>query len=147
MNATAERYMTEIVDPTIGDFEANPTSVRHAFLACVVTYHSIDYLTHPTKPASRRKKFRAVSPEFAIVDRVAHAFKHVETGHAKSLNHQPLKADDVFERPPARCGQMRCGLSRLGDTSGGVTINSETNHDLLRTVKKAAEFLRAKAAG
>lgn len=147
MNATAERYMTEIVDPTIGDFEANPTSVRHAFLACVETYHTVDHLAHPKKPGNELKLFRDKSPEFAVVDRVAHAFKHVKAGDARNQHISPLRADDVIERPPARCGQMRCGLSRLGDTSGGVTINSETNYDLLRTVKKAAEFLRAKAAG
>jgi len=30
-----ERYFEQIVDPTIAGFEANPTSVRHAFLAAV----------------------------------------------------------------------------------------------------------------
>jgi hypothetical protein len=31
-----ERYLKEMVQPTVDDFEANPTSRRHAFLACVV---------------------------------------------------------------------------------------------------------------
>jgi hypothetical protein len=39
-----ERYVDEIVAPTINDFEENPTSVRHAFLGCVATFHAIDYL-------------------------------------------------------------------------------------------------------
>jgi hypothetical protein len=40
----AQEYITKIVEPTIKDFEENPVSVRHAFLACVVVFHSIDYL-------------------------------------------------------------------------------------------------------
>ena len=35
------RFITEIVDPTVQEFVANPGSVRHAFLACVVTFHSL----------------------------------------------------------------------------------------------------------
>ncbi len=38
-----DRYFEQIVDPTIKDFEANPTSVRHAFLAAVAVFHTIDY--------------------------------------------------------------------------------------------------------
>jgi len=39
-----ERYLGEVVEPTIKDLEANRTSVRHAFLACVVTFHAVDDL-------------------------------------------------------------------------------------------------------
>jgi hypothetical protein len=141
---TLDRYMTEIVEPTISDFEANPTSVRHAFLACVVTYHSIDYLTRPKRPASRRESFRQESPEFATVDRIAHAFKHVEAGHPQSAHFQPLKAGDVIERPPAKWGIALWGLSRWGDAIGGVTIKNEHKRDLLEIVKGAAEFVRAR---
>jgi hypothetical protein len=137
------RYMTEIVEPTISDFEANPTSVRHAFLACVVTFHSIDYLTHPKKPKSRRELFRQESLEFAMVDRLAHAFKHVRTGDEKSAHIQPLKAEDVIERPPAIWDEAVWGLSRWDDAIGGVTIKNEHERDLLEIVKRAAEFVRA----
>jgi hypothetical protein len=34
------RFLTEIVDPTVKEFEANSGSPRRAFLACVVTFHS-----------------------------------------------------------------------------------------------------------
>jgi hypothetical protein len=135
--------MTEIVEPTISDFEANPTSVRHAFLACVVTFHSLDYLTHPERPASHRQWFRQASPEFAMIDRIAHAFKHVQTGHDKSALVQPLKAEDVIERPPAIWGKAVWELSRWGDSIGGVTIKNDHERDLLEIVKRAAEFVRA----
>jgi hypothetical protein len=52
------RYLDEFVDPTIKDFQGNPTSIRHAFLACVVTFHAIDYLTPPgRRPRNLRQKF------------------------------------------------------------------------------------------
>jgi hypothetical protein len=68
------RYLNEIVEPTIEDFKNNPTSERHAFLACVVVYHVIDYLAHP-KREQQLQKFRKECPEFETVDLVAHAFK------------------------------------------------------------------------
>jgi hypothetical protein len=139
----ANRYMTKIVEPTISDFEVNPTSVRHAFLACVVTYHSLDYFTHPKKAASRLQSFRKKSPEFATVYRIAHAFKHVQTGNIKSALVQPLKAEDVIERPPANWGEAVWDLSRWGDATGGVTIKNDHERDLLKIVKRAAEFVRA----
>src|SRR5690242_18651604 len=94
-----ERYFEQIVDPTIADLEANPTSVRQAFLAAAAVFHAIDYLA-PKGSAGLRTAFRKQSPEFAIVDRIAHAFKHVETGHPDNPNNQPLSAEGVIARPP-----------------------------------------------
>jgi hypothetical protein len=137
------RYMIEIVAPTIGDFETNPTSPRHAFLACVVTFHAIDYLTYPKKAATRRKLFGGESPEFALVDRVAHAFKHVKAGHEESAQ-RPLNAGDVIVRPPGFWDIAVWDLSRWDDPVGGITIKGEHEHDFLDVVKQAAEFLRTK---
>src|SRR5258708_6319056 len=96
-----EQFLDEVVEPTIADFEANPTSRRHGFLACVATFHGVDYLAHPRKPQALRQKFTAESPDFAIVDRVAHAFKHVVSGHEASPKRPPLRAAEVIPRPPA----------------------------------------------
>jgi hypothetical protein len=75
-----ERYFEQIVDPTIADFEANPTSVRHAFLAAVVVFHAIDYLPRETASSSSlRNRFRNECADFAIVDRIAHAFNERPT--------------------------------------------------------------------
>lgn len=143
MNETALRYLKEIVDPTISELEADPTSVRRAFLACVATFHTIDYLLDKTQ--NSREKFRNDSLAFATVDRVAHAFKHSKAGNENSANNQPLKSSAVIARPPARCGQMICGLSKLGDGTGGVTIAGEIGNDILQALKSAADFLRRKA--
>jgi hypothetical protein len=138
----AKQYDTEIVQPTIADLESNPRSRRHAL--CVATFHMIDYVTHPASPAQRRGAYCLESPEFALIDRVAHAAKHVE--HPLSPTRPPLAAGQVIERPPVFWGQMVWDLSRWDDMTGGVTIAGEHQLDLLAAVKKAAEFLRTKIA-
>lgn len=122
MSAEAESYLRNIVDQTISDFEKHPTSRRHAFLACLVTFHCIDYLAFPGKSGNLRKQFKNESMDFALVDRVTHAFKHVESGSPESAQNRPLRVAAVFERPPRRAGIMQAGLSRLGDPVGGVGI-------------------------
>jgi hypothetical protein len=132
-----ERYLDEIVDPTIKDFEQNPTSVRHAFLACVVTFHAIDYLAYPRKSRTLRQQFQKASPDFAHVDEVAHAFKHVAVG---GRGNPKLRAHEVISRPPFIWGVGVWGKSRWG--GGGVTLDREPDVDLLEVVKRAAAFLR-----
>jgi hypothetical protein len=141
-----DRYFEQIVEPTIENFEANPTSVRHAFLAAVVVFHAIDYLPHRTaSSASLRNKFRKECADFAIVDRIAHAFKHVETGHTDNPQNQPLSARGVVARPPMYYGVSGAyGLSRWNDPVGGVTLDGDRRVDVLVAVKKAVEFLRSK---
>ncbi len=138
----AERYMDEIVDPTIADCEANPTSRRHAFLACVALFHAIDYLQYPDRDGNLRKRLRDESIDFACVDRVAHAFKHVASGHPNDPSNRPLKAEEVISRPPAIFGQAILDLSRWDDATGGVTLDRDRELDLLATMKGAAAFLR-----
>jgi hypothetical protein len=121
----AKQFADEIVEPTIIEFEKEPWLRRRAFLACVVTNHLVDYI-----PGSSRQKYRCECPAFAAVERSANAFKHKST-----CGRRPLRAEQVFSRPPARAGEMRAGLSRFGDTEG---------LDLLDDVKKAAAFLHSK---
>ncbi len=79
------RFLTEIVDPTVREFAAHPGSARQAFLACVVTLHLVDYLAYDRKLSKAPKgTLRAIqepfckqSPDFKLIDEVAHAFKHV----------------------------------------------------------------------
>jgi hypothetical protein len=140
----AEDYMREIVEPTIKDFEESPTSVRHAFLACVVTYHCVDYLSDEESAPQLRQKFREGSKDFALVDRIAHAFKHVNTGHERSKHIQPLEAGEVISRPPGIWGVAVWDVSRWDDPVGGVTIKGEAELDVFATVTAALAFLRSK---
>ena len=42
-----ECFLDEMVEPTITEFETQPTSVRRMFLACVAAFHAIDHLAYP----------------------------------------------------------------------------------------------------
>jgi hypothetical protein len=135
-------YLDQMVEPTIRDFEQNPTSVRHAFLACVAAFHAIDYLAYPKKrrSATLRQKFQKNSTEFAIVDDVAHSFKHVVVGDRRKPR---LTAEQVIPRPPAYFGRAEWDLSNWNDPIGGVALDRERSVDLLKAVKKAVLFLRS----
>jgi hypothetical protein len=139
-----ERYLETIVDPTIDDLESHPTSVRYAFLACVAVFHSLDYLAHSesSEKQNRRSLFRKQSADFATVDRVAHAFKHVEAGHPAATDNQPLKTEGVIKRPPAYWDNALWDLSHWDDATGGVTLADDRQLDLLSTLKRAVAFIR-----
>lgn len=139
----ARDFLTEIVEPTIEQFARTPSSRRLAFLACVSTFHLLDYI-EPDDDGRRRNLrniYRRESAAFELVDRVAHAFKHaVATGRPGS----ELPIGHVYERPAARAGVMQCGVSRCGDSTGGVQVVGGPNVDLLPVVQQAIEFLRTK---
>jgi hypothetical protein len=77
---TPEEYMREILEPTIRDLGQNRASKRHAFLACVATYHTIDYLCGKRRKAVLRGEYRAQSAAFAAVDRIAHGRVDTQPG-------------------------------------------------------------------
>ena len=140
----AKQFADEIVEPTITDFEREPSSRRRAFLACAATFHLIDYLALPAKPSTLRQKYQLECRAFAAVDRYAHTFKHGKTGHPDDPLIQPLKPEQVIERPPAIWDQAVWDLSVWDDTTGGVSVAGEDVPDLLADVKEAAAFLRSK---
>jgi len=136
-----ERYLDEIVEPTIKDLETNRTSVHHTFLACVAVFHAVDYLAHPKSPRTLRQKFNKESRAFAIVDTVAHAFKHVKVGNPARPK---LTYHEVISRPSAHWGEAVYDLSRWDDPHGGVTFDKDRDVDLYDVIKGAVTFLRAK---
>ena len=136
-----ERYIAQFVKPTVVDFEQNPSSVRHGFLACVVLFHAVDYLAYPKKSAGVRQRWRKQSADFALIDKVAHAFKHVAT---PSPSRPDLLAKNVWRRPPAILGEMILGASILGDGTGAVVVDGK---DLLPIVRRAAVFLGEQVPG
>lgn len=74
-----EEYLIKFADPTIADFEQNPSSVRHGFLACVVLFHAVDYCAYRKSSSGLPQQWRKKSDDFALIDKVADAFKHVAT--------------------------------------------------------------------
>ncbi|WP_271591131.1 hypothetical protein [Bradyrhizobium sp. CCBAU 65884] len=143
-----ERYVNEIVEPTVDDFRQLPSSVRIGFLACVAIDHSVDYLAFPgdrsqwdgkehhTRRAALRRQFKEESEHFRLASEAANAFKHVKTTSKRGL-----EASEVYERPPALAGRMMAGASMVGDRTGAVVVDGR---NLLRVVTEALRFLRSK---
>ncbi len=138
----ARDYIRDIVEPTIADFDANPTSVRHAFQACVAIFHCVDYMSAGQSNAKLREKFRRECPAFAQIDRIANAFKHGQTGHKQSKIIKPLRTEDVIQRPPAYWDVGVWDLSRWDDVTGGVTDRSDVRIDVRAEVRSALAYLR-----
>lgn len=88
---TLARYLELIVDPTWDDFHRNRDSVRHAFLACVAIYHSVDRVAEAAgkSPAHFRQIWAAESIEFKLVDIIAHHFKHVLSHDERNRGNRP----------------------------------------------------------
>jgi hypothetical protein len=130
------QYLRDFVDPAIADFERNPASVRHAFMACVVTFHAVDYLAHPRRPATLRQEWNKFSRAFAIVDDVAHAFKHVKAGNPANPD---LRAKQVVAVPGVFDAAVFDGAAF---DVGTVTLENEPGVNVLAVVKEAAAFIR-----
>ena len=86
-----KRYIELIVEPTFEDFKKNPASIRHAFLACVAIYHTIDRITYPKSSGNLRRRWRERCRGFLIVDMVTHHFKHVESDIEEGVRKNPPK--------------------------------------------------------
>ena len=144
------RYLDEIVDPTINDFAQSPASVRHAFLACVVTFHTIDYLASARTMAKGNllKVLRKECPKFKVVEDIANRFKHVATGPHTDR----MKASQVKSKPaPHHEDKTFFGGAdpnepalNLDRPRGRVTLDDNSEIDVLDTVMRAAKFLRTK---
>lgn len=142
---TPNYYIDTIVEPTVAEYAQDRDSVRRAFLACVAAFHTIDYLSLDESVPTIRQRARAECPSFLLIDRVAHAFKHSETGHVKGPV-VPLKADQVQSRPPAIPGLMMLGLSVLGDANGGVSIGGAMGSELLPELRQVISYFRSKVS-
>jgi hypothetical protein len=132
-----QRYVIDFVNPTIEDFEKNPTSVRRAFLACVVAFHGVDYLAWPDEPDKLRSHLRR-DDDFRIVDDVCHAFKHVATSRRPNKG---LKASDVVSCPSGAFENASFDGSYFDAETGRVTLTHRGGIDLLEAVKAAVQFM------
>ncbi|QJR03501.1 hypothetical protein HH800_15735 [Sphingobium yanoikuyae] len=123
------QYLELVVDPTFADFHRNPTSGRHAFLACVVAFHAIDRVTHPRKPSNLRKQWCKESFEFLIIDMIAHHFKHVQCDVEK----QPTSNDAI---PLAN--------AVFGNRTDGEETMGLNLHNLYFIIRDGISFIRSK---
>jgi hypothetical protein len=132
MNALA-RYLDLIVEPTVEQFERNERSIRHAYLACVATYHAVDRASYPERPYEVAEDWRQRSDAFALVEIVALDFKHVKS----TKNKAPPGAIPVGG---ALYGDMDFNYHMLNDTGELAAL-----HNLVFVVRDAVTFLRQQA--
>src|SRR5262249_7250445 len=134
-----EQYLKEIIEPTVEEFEENPASRRHAFLACVATFHGVDYLAHrKQRAATLRQQWQRQSEAFRIVDHVVHAFKHVASGNRSNPE---LRANEVVSVK----GAFSSGFSS-GFQIASVRLLNDPSINVLRAVQDAVQFLREQLA-
>jgi hypothetical protein len=126
-----EWYLTTIVEPTVDDFRRNPMSERHAYLACVALYHSIDRIASPQPAASLSQKWRQLSPAFGLVDIIAHDFKHVRSEWRGTTTTMKLARGSS-----AVLGRMGFNTHMLNDTGQRDALRS-----LVSVLDKALEFV------
>ena len=133
MNDLLKQYIECIVEPTFRDFEHEPGSMRHAYLACVAAYHAIDWAAYPKKPGTLRKEWRCQSFEFIIVDMITHKLKHVISDDEKAptpQGHIPMTwlvfGSEVYN-------------TRLFN-AGGIDL-----HNLYFVIRDLIKFLRQQA--
>jgi hypothetical protein len=137
MNAL-QVYLKYIVEPTYADFKSNPRSTRHAYLACVTAFHSIDRAVYPKSPGNLRKEWRKRSLEFTIVDMVAHKLKHVVSDDEKG----PAPKDAIrLSTVVFGFGTLNTvGLNEIGINEGGLDL-----HNLHFVIRDAIKFLHEEA--
>jgi hypothetical protein len=122
--------MREIVDPTLKDLASNPSSRRHAFIACVVTFHAVDYLARNKPKAILRAEYRRRSQAFAAIDRIAHA-------RDLRLLDGRQTSDAVGEQPLATPAFRQDAGAAPGSAKAAV----------VEIVTEAADFLRNEIRG
>jgi hypothetical protein len=106
------QYLEEIVEPAVKDFEQNPTSRRHGFLACVTACHGVDYLAYPDDPRTLRQRFEHECSDFKVVNDVGHAFKHVFIGNPRQEKCRQRPAGPAPPRRPVRVARNSPRASR-----------------------------------
>jgi hypothetical protein len=121
------QYMELIVEPTYEEYKRNSTSVRHAYLACLVAYHAVDRAAYPDEPHVLAEQWASESLPFMLIAEVALHFKHGTrrwVKRAKEKNHNALL--------------ITYALGLEGDLEGLET------HALFFQVRDAITFLRGK---
>jgi hypothetical protein len=135
MNQLA-RYLKLIVEPTVDEFRKNPTSLRHAYLACVTAYHAVDRVAYPKDPRKVADKWRSESRAFALIEIVALDFKHV-----RSSKHKLKAGPPRIPIGMALYGQMGFNTHMFNDTGQVASLRH-----LTFMADEVVRFLQQKAA-
>jgi hypothetical protein len=122
-----DEYMELIVEPTYEEYKKNSSSVRLAYLVCLVAYHAVDRAAYPNDPDTLAKKWSSESMAFMLIAEVALHFKH---GTRRWVKKAKKKNPDAL--------LITHPLGLQGDLKGLETRN------LYFQVRDAIIFLRSK---
>ena len=116
-----EDYMREVVLPTVLEFRDDRRSRRKAYLACIAVFHIKDHLKQVGEKSIEKNLRSASGSAFELVRSVCNGTKHVSTDGSHAI---AFTAGDDSDRPPAVAGKMTAGLSRVGDSHGGRSVQT-----------------------
>jgi len=128
------RYLKLIVEPTVKEFARNPTSIRHAYLACVATYHAVDRVSYPNPGSVVAQKWREKSQAFALIEIVALDFKHVRSYRNKPQPNTIPISHALYD--------VGFNTHMLNDTGEVATLRN-----LVFMVQDAVKFIHDEAGG
>ena len=77
----AEDYVKLVVIPVVEDLEKNPNSIRHALVASIMLYHTIDYIRYGRGSNSTKSLRR-----FRVIQDIANLTKHAFLDPARTKN-------------------------------------------------------------
>lgn len=120
---TPKQYMAEMVLPTLEEYVAETSSRRRAYLACIVTYHMVDYLKAAGIKDPEADMRANCEAAWRLVKGVANGSKHQQS--TKQRNQMPFLAGSDQYRPPAVVGELECGFSELGDHEGSIMVPTD----------------------
>ncbi len=134
MKEHLSRYLENFVVPTVEDYNRNPSSVRHAFLACLVIWHAADRMAYPDdkKLGNIQKDWIRDCFEFRLIDMVANQFKHVERRDKREAHNPNIPKDAIHL------------VHALGLDETAETLEL---HSLYFVVRDAVSFLKRQAQG
>lgn len=121
---TPAEYVNEIVVPTVIEFKSQRRSRRHAYLACIATFHVKDHLDR-SGVTDIVSLVRATEPHaYDLIRAVCTGTKHVDTDPRR--HRIQFRAGDDMDRPPAIWGEFAFGVSRWDDEHGGREVAAGT---------------------
>jgi hypothetical protein len=143
-----DEYWNELVVPSVGEFNAEP-SARSAFRAALSVWHLHDWVWHERNPDqisggpqfdAYRKDLIAACPELAWLRDIADAGKHRGLGRYS------------VEVKGAAPGLMPGHSMTMTGVGGGIrpiftiTLNDESRQDVGATLKKVVDYWRTELA-
>lgn len=94
---TSSEYIKTILKPIIARYLDEPTAKDLAFSACILAFHYCEYAARDqcVEKSAIENLFRALGPEFDVIQGVANAAKHTEV-KAKKQKHRGLSEADAM---------------------------------------------------